>query len=212
MMKKALVALAISGMALSAQAGDVMLQEGFDNVFGLPGKGWVFTNASTTGGATNGWTQGTTAAFSAQQGDSTSFAGANYSSAAAGGTLNALLITPEFTTTWGNTISFWLRGAVDDAYSDQIAFGISQGGTALSDFTFQSAIVVPQGEWTEYIYNVAFREGTARFAFQYTGAADMSNYVGLDSLVISDVPEPSTMAILLAGAMGLAMSRRRKRS
>ena len=212
MMKKALVALAFSGIAMSAQAGDVLLQEGFENVFDLPGQGWVFTNASTPGGATNGWTQGTTAAFDAQQGTPASFAGANYSSAAAGGTLNAWLITPEFTTTWGNTVSFWLRGGADAGFSDQVAFGISQGGSAMSDFSLLPSFTVPQGEWTRYIFDVAFREGTARFAIQYTGAADVSNYVGLDSLVISDVPEPTTMAILFAGAMGQAMSRRRKRS
>lgn len=210
MMKKALVALAFSGVAMSAQA-DVMLQEGFENVFSLPGKGWVLNNASTPAGLTSGWTQGDPAQFSAQQGSSTSFAAANYNNAAAGGMLNNWLITPEFTTTWGNTITFWLHGAVDSSYSDQIAYGVSSGSSALTDFTMISAVTVPQGEWTQYTFTVDAREGKGRFAIQYTGAADLANYVGVDSLVVNDIPEPSTMLILAAGVMGLTMSRRRKR-
>jgi hypothetical protein len=54
-------------------------------------------------------------------------------------------------------------------------------------------------------------QGNARFALQYTGAADLANYVGVDSLLVSEVPEPSTMLSLFAGAMGLALVRRRKR-
>lgn len=196
---------------MSAQAGDVMLQEGFDNVFGLPSQGWVLNNASVPRGVTSGWTQGDPAQFNAQQGDTTSFAAANFANAAAGGTLNSWIITPEFTTTWGNTVSFWLRGAVEPGYADQIAFGTSNGSSALMDFAMGPAITVTQGEWTEYSFTIDAREGKARFALQYTGAADAANYVGLDSLVVADIPEPSTMAILFAGAMGLAMSRRRKR-
>ncbi|MFC5481209.1 choice-of-anchor J domain-containing protein [Massilia suwonensis] len=212
MMKKALVALAISGMAMSAQAGDIMIKEGFENVFSLPGKGWVFNNASTPGGATNGWTQGTTAEFEAHEGSPASFAGANFASAPEGGELNAWLISPEFMTTWGNTVSFWLRGAASEDYSDQIAFGLSQGGSELIDFAMNPAFTVSQDGWTQYTFEIKAREGKARLAFQYLGAADASNYVGLDSLVIADIPEPASAAILLAGAMGMVMSRRRKRS
>lgn len=196
---------------MSAQAGDVMLQEGFENVFSLPGQGWVLNNASTPAGVTTGWTQGDPAQFDAQQGAAESFAGANYASAAVGGTLNSWLITPEFTTTWGNTVSFWLRGASDALYSDQIAYGLSQGSSALIDFAMGPAFTVTQGAWTQYTFNIDPREGKARFALQYTGAADAANYVGLDSLVVADIPEPSTVMILAAGVMGLAMSRRRKR-
>lgn len=124
--------------------------------------------------------------------------------------LNSWLITPEFYTTWGNTVSFWMRGA-GEGYSDQFSFGLSQGGSALVDFAMGPAITATVGEWTEYSFVIDAREGTARLAFQYTGEADASNYIGLDSLLIADIPEPSTMAILFAGAMGLAMSRRRKR-
>ena len=211
MMKKALVALAFSGVAMAAQAGDVMLQEGFDNVFDLSAQGWVVNNASDPAGVTPGWTQGDPNLFEALAGAPESFAGANYSSAAAGGELNSWLITPEFATTWGNTVSFWLRGAADAAYSDQIAFGWSTGSRELTDFAMGPAFTVTQGEWTQYTFNIDAREGKGRFALQYTGAADASNYVGVDSLVVSDIPEPSTMMILAGGVMGLMMSRRRKR-
>lgn len=210
MMKKALVALAISGMTLSAQAGDVMLTEGFDNVFGLESKGWVMNNASNPLGVT-GWYQGDVDKFEAQAGAANSYAAANFGNATSGGIINNWLISPTFQTTWGNTVSFWLRGDLDADYTDQLAFGVSQGGSAFTDFVMNPAITATQGAWTEYTFTIDAREGMGRLAFQYTGEADLSNYIGLDSLVVSDIPEPSTMAILFAGAMGLAMSRRRKR-
>jgi hypothetical protein len=211
MMKKALVALAFSGMALSAQAG-ALLAEGFEDVGGLAAKGWVVNNASTPGGITaNGWFQGSSTVFPALRGTSSSFAAANWQNAAAGGELNTWLITPEFSTAEnGAIVSFWLRADAFAGTSDQVAFGFSNGSSDLSAFALSSPVTVGTNGWNRYSVRVAEGSGSARFALQYTGAADFANYVGVDSLEVSAVPEPSTMLILGAGLMGLMMSRRRK--
>jgi hypothetical protein len=211
MMKKALVALAISGMAMSAQAG-ALLNEGFEDVAGLASKGWVLNNASTPPGITSGWAQGSPTVFPALSGTSNSFASANYENAAAGGVLNNWLITPEFSTGInGATVSFWLRADAFADTSDQLAFGFSNGSSALSAFVLGSPVTVGTDGWMRYTANIGGGNGNARFALQYTGAADFANYVGVDSLLVSEVPEPSTMLSLFAGAMGLALARRRKR-
>lgn len=213
MMKKALVALAFSGMALSAQAG-ALLTEGFEDVGGLAARGWVVNNASSPGGITaNGWFQGSSTVFPALGGTSSSFAAANWQNAAAGGELNTWLITPEFSTAEnGAIVSFSLRADAFAGTSDQIAYGFSNGSSDLSAFALSTPVTVGTDGWVRYSVRVnETAGGTARFALQYTGAADFANYVGVDSLQVSEVPEPSTMLILGAGVMGLMMSRRRKR-
>lgn len=210
MMKKALFAVAMSGAMAGAQAG-VLVNEGFDDVPALEGKGWIVNNASSPAGGT-GWYQGDQSQFTSQKGAPESYAAVNYNSAAAGGELANWLITPEFSTTMNTSISFWLRGAEADGFFDQVAFGISAGGSALGDFALSQAVTVAPGEWTKYVFNFAPTGGTARFAIQYTGLADSANYLGLDSLRIAEVPEPASLLILAVGAMGLAAARRRKRA
>jgi len=215
MMKKALVALAFSGMALSAQAA-TLLSEGFDNVGNLSSQGWVLSNTSNPVGLT-GWFQGNESFFPAHSGEANSYAAANYNNAAAGGIINNWLITPEFATgANGATVSFWLRADAAAGFSDQLAFGFSNGSSDLGAFSMSTPVTIGTDGWMRYAFDVA-AGGNARFAMQYTGSADLANYVGIDTLSIdaiptaADVPEPTTMAILFAGVMGLAMSRRRKR-
>lgn len=216
MMKKALFALAISGAMASAQAG-VLLEEGFDNIGSLAGKGWVLTNASAPPGVTGTFYQGDQAQFESHSGAPESYAAANYGSAAAGGAINNWLITPEFSTALGASVSFWLRAAEAPDYFDQVAFGFSNGSTELSAFDLLPTVTVAAGEWVKYVFNLNATAGTGRFAIKHTGAADTSNYLGVDSLSISDlaageVPEPASILILAAGAMGLVATRRRKRA
>lgn len=210
-MKKAMVALAIASAMTTAQAG-VLISEGFDNVSDLASKGWVLNNASTPGGVIPGWFQGDQSQFGAKSGAPESYIAANYNNAAAGGILNNWLITPEFSTQFGATVSFWLRGAIDPGFSDQIAFGFSDGSSALSAFTLDPVLTVPTGEWTKYVARIGASDGTARFAIQYTGDADFASYMGVDNFFIAEVPEPSSVLILAAGVMGLAAARRRKRA
>jgi hypothetical protein len=205
MIKQAFAATVLAAATMSAQAG-VVINEGFDSVSSLSSSGWIFTNASTPGGVTTGWYQGTSGVFEAQAGASTSYAAANYNNTVEGGTISSWLITPEFDATNGVNISFYLRAA-GEGYADQIAYGFTAGTGAMTYVT-----AVPDSGWTLYtVYLAPSTLGVTRFAFEYLGTYDTANYVGLDSLTVA-VPEPASLALFAVGLLGLGTLRRRVRS
>lgn len=215
MFRKTLIALAMTGATASAQSATV-INEGFDDVFGLAARDWVLSNASTSGGSTSGWFQGNAATagtnfFNAQAGAGKSYAAADFNNAGEGGNLQNYLITPQFSTAGNVSVSFWARGIAEPDFFDQFAFGFSNGGFAISDFVLGPAITAQTDGWTQYAIDLGAQGANTfgRFAIEYTGAQVNADYVGIDSLVVQ-VPEPSTWMMLGAGLLALLGLRRRK--
>jgi hypothetical protein len=210
MMKKTFAAIALAGMAMSAQAA-VQFQQGFDNVNTLAGQGWTRSNQSDPIGGT-GWYQGDASQFTSQSGDINSYIAANFGNAAPGGAIDNWLISPVFNTDKNGSVSFWLRGFDDPNYTDQIEVGFSNGSGALGDFAMSDAFTAPTDGWTQYtyFYNTGAPGSQARFAIRYVGTYDTSDYIGIDTLAVN-VPEPTSALLFAVGALGLGAIRRRQR-
>jgi hypothetical protein len=204
MFNRAIVASAIGFASLSAQAV-TLLTESFDNVAGLSASGWSIVNNSSPLGSTD-WYQGDSTIFTAQSGSAEAYVAANFNSAAAGGTINDLLITPAFSTAASGTVTFWAKADIQPGFSDQIVYGIYSSGAFVAPTT-----VTLSGTWTLYTINFAAAGAgsNTRFAIDYTGLADTSNYIGVDTVTVTAVPEPTAALMLAAGLAGLAVARRR---
>ena len=214
-------ALALAAAAVcSSQAAAATLSEGFDTV--TPA-GWTVVNNSSPVGLTN-WFQGNDTVFSAQAGTSTSYAGANFNNTSGTGTISDWLITPTLTFNNGDTLSFYTRTVDSPAFADglEVRFsavgGVNVGSSAasLGDFTTLLVAVNPglstsgyPNAWTEYTATISGLGGptSGAIGFRYfvtnggpTGAN--SDYIGIDSVTITAVPEPETYAMM---GLGLAM-------
>jgi hypothetical protein len=202
--------LLVSALAFASvtHAATTLLSENFDSVDTLASHGWVLTNNSTPAGST-GWFQGEDFIVAPLSGG---YAAADFNNATSGGTIDNWLITPQFSTANSGHVSVWLSSELLDGYADTLKFGFSSGDSATSAFTTGS-LVTATGDWTEYsfAYAAAGAGSMARFAIEYTGAADTSNYIGVDSLSINAIPEPATWAMFALGAAALVARRRSAR-
>ena len=193
-----------------AQAVEV-LSENFDDAEMLAG--WSLMNNSVLPGEP--WFQGTAEVFSAHQGAPTAYIAANYFSAAGGqGTINNWLITPALDLIGPTTLTFFTRSAPVAGYNDTLEVRFSEGsGSDPAGFdtllaTIGGATPYP-GSWQEFNLSLPYA-GQGRFAFRYTGDAVVSNYVGIDTVSVLSVPEPSAYLMLGAGLFAFTMLRRRR--
>lgn len=188
----------------------VVLDEGFSDVTSLTN--WARINASSPQGQQ--WFQGNPGIFAAPQGAPDSYAAVNHLSALNGnGWIDNWLITPEVTLLGPSVLSFFARGAQAPGFGDLLEVRFSPGpDLSLTGFSvlFGSigGINAFPAMWQQYSASFDF-EGSGRFAFRYVGDADAANYIGLDSVRVTTVPEADVYLMLLVGLAGVAYLRRR---
>jgi hypothetical protein len=221
------LALALS-LGFSGAASADALTENFDS--GVPA-GWTVNNLSNPEGSTS-WYAGSTEVFDAYEGAPGSYLAANYNSVDFQGPISTWLILPSGTYNNGDTLSFFTRTASDTEWADNLEVrfsnvgGTDVGNTENSVGTFSTLLLSvnpneePTGypdDWTQYSVTLSGLSGATNgaFAFRYTvsdGGAfgSGSNYIGIDSVSVSAVPEPSTYLMFGVGAGLLAFMRKRK--
>jgi len=208
---KQLIVLAVLVLFASPACADVIV-ENFNNVAALGGAGWVMTNNSSPIGST-GWFQGNPAVFTSQQGAPNAYIAANFLNAAAGGNISNWLLTPLISLTNGDTISFYTRSAGIFADRLEVRFSTSGastdvGATDASVGVFTNLLLTvnptlnPNGyptAWTQFSLAVSGLGGpvTGRYAFRYfvPDTNLNANYIGIDTVQITAVPEPAMLPI-----------------
>ncbi len=215
-------ALAISGYAHAAAEPtptpapqsnpSVVLAENFDNVGQLAGNGWLSINASADAG--QGWFQGNDGIFSAHAGAANSYIAANYlSTNSAVGAIDNWLITPVLTLNGASTLSFFTRTS-DPGFNDslEVRFTSDISGSLASFTTLVTTVggngTYPDNGFQQFTASLP-ASGVGRIAFRYVGNGADANYIGIDTLNVAAVPEPSTYAMMGLGLAALLVARRK---
>jgi hypothetical protein len=227
----ALVLLVLVAGARSAHAGPVLLSENFDNVAGLTASGWTLTNQSAPAGTT-AWFQGNPGVFTAQSGAADAYIAANFAAADFGGNISLWLVSPVLTLQNNDLVSFYTRSE-DPTFGDQLEVRLSAAGaasntgsTASSVGTFSNLLLTLNandpgaqpypGAWTQYVLSVSGLSGptAARLAFRYVvnDTSVNGDYIGIDSVAVEAVPEPSTLTLSVLGMLAGARKWRARRA
>jgi hypothetical protein len=196
----------------------------------LTAAGWFRKNNSSPVGP-DVWNKGNTNDFTAQAGTAGSFAEVTYLSTIDNGAANTIsnwFLTPTLTIGNGYTISFYTLS--DQTAPDRLQIRLSTNGsstnvgttaTSLGDFTTLLLDINPSfaasgypSTWTQYTATVTGLSGstTGRFAFRYEidDSSVNGSAIGLDSIVVTAVPEPDTTLMLAFGLTVMGWSLRRK--
>lgn len=199
-------------MAISFQSrSQVLYSEDFATVVPLPA-GWAQQNLSLPVGTSN-WFQGNTAVFTAQNGATNSYIGANFNNISGAGTISNWLFMPNVTMRNGDIFTFWTRIATGGgAFPDRLQVRMSTNGasvnagannTSVGDFTTLLLDINPTYTstgypqvWTQYTITISGLAGptSGRLAFRYFvengGTGANSNYIGIDNVAYNTVPPP----------------------
>ncbi|NYE60305.1 hypothetical protein FHW58_001457 [Duganella sp. 1224] len=211
-----LAGLLVAAACCSAVAVPLLV-EGFDDVRTLPASGWVLINNSAPPGTT-GWFQGDPAIFPAAAGPADAYLAANFNNAAYGGAVSNWLLTPEVALVNGESLNFSLR-LLGEGLLDRVEVYFSPHGASTdvgAGFALLGAFEADADTgWQErtVLVNGLAAPASGRFGFRYV-VDDTSlngNYVGLDSVSINAIPEPSTVALVCLGAIALGSRRLRRR-
>lgn len=226
--------IAILGLvAVAGLANAQSFYDSFDaaNYAGSPPAGgtvvsvvnWTTVNNSTGGAGTTGWFQGTLAAANSGP----NYIAANYNTSTGSNGVSNWLMSPVRTFQNGDTISFFSRswGGNPATYPDRLYLKLSLNGASTNPGDFATVLVTINGglsptgypnTWTPYSATLTGLGGptSGRFAFHYstnTGGplGSEADYIGIDDVRYSAVPEPATMAALGLGAAALIRRRRK---
>lgn len=200
--------LAGSTPAAAQDGASVALNEQFNDVNSLDG--WTINNASVPPGLS--WFQGNPGVFASHQGAPDAYIAANYLSAQNGtGAIDTWLITPQLSLSGPTTLSFFARADQQPGYADTLEVRFGSNG----DFSTVLATLGAGGDsalgsnWQQHSATIDFT-GSGQFAFRYLGDAASANYVGLDTVSVTAVPEPSSWLLYLGGMLTVAALGRRQ--
>lgn len=207
-LKQVMAAAAMVVAGASASAG-VVLDEGFDSVATL---GWLQTNSGASGA---GWFQGEAFAFPAAAGADDSYMAANFvDGTRSSGPVSDWIFTPVLALAKETTIAFKARAYGSVGYLDtvEVYFSANGASTTIGDFTKIGTYASTADEgWVDQAYAVTTDYASGRFAFRYVVAdiATAGDYLGVDSLTVTTVPAPASLALVGLALAGVAATRRR---
>ena len=211
--KQVIAATAV--LAVSAGAQAMTLTEGFDDVASLSGAGWALVNNSSApvGGD---WFQGNSGIFPAAMGAANSYVAASFlSTSSPTGAISNWLMSPALLLDASSSVSFQVRTA-GDGFLDTLEVRLSTSGSSTNPAGFGTLLgtysASTDNGWQALSFSVGAlavaTEGRIAFLYKVSDVSVAGNYIGIDSVVITAVPEPATYLLMGLGVAALLLRRR----
>ncbi len=148
---------------------------------------------------------------------------ANFNNTTGANTINNYMMSMVRTFSAGDTISFWTRTVDSPFFPDRLRLVLSTNGASTNVADFSTVLLsVNEGltttgypnAWTQFSVTLT-SGGTGRFAFNYNvpnggPSGANSDFIGIDDVAYTAVPEPATMAALGLGVAAMIRRRNRK--
>ncbi|HET9034393.1 MAG TPA: choice-of-anchor J domain-containing protein [Dokdonella sp.] len=192
----------------------IVVDQGFDDITTLAGAGWTLNNNSDGVGTTD-WFQGNDTVFTAFDGATDAYIGANFNNTDGGGDggsgiISNWMVTPPINFGTGATVSFYTRTTTGSIFPDRLQvrvcaampcanFGAAGEGTGdfatlLTDINAGEVAGGYPDTWTQFTLTNTDglpTSGTGRVAFRYYvhnagPAGASSNYIGIDRVAIEE--------------------------
>jgi len=216
MLKKFLACVALIAGSATANAGPLLLDEGFDDLTTL--SDWYGANLADPDPNALTWFEGNAGIFEAAAGAPASYLASNYVTAGPASFVDTWLITPVMTV-WSGFADLTFSTRTDLALGGNVLQVLvnNTGVLSLDDWLVLDTIDADVNtDWTDYTYRYSGGVADVRFAFRYL-VDDVSlygDYVGIDTVQVRQVPEPGTLAMLAMAMllMPAVLRRRRARS
>ena len=223
MLRKLLICAALVAGSAGANAGAFLLDEGFDAVvnpgWSLPD--WYVANLTNPAASATSWFEGNTGNFDAAAGDAGSYLASNVFTAGSAASVDSWLITPMVHVESGVAdLSFSTR-TQGDWPGDYMEVLVNTTGAPLTSINlgeWASLGVIGADsfptDWASFAFHYNSNETDIRFAFRYLvdDAQNFGSYIGVDSVRITSVPEPGTLALLALGMLLAPLVLRRRRA
>lgn len=182
---------------------------------------WHARNNSLPLGGT-GWFDNP-AVFAAHSG--TELANANFNNTTGTNTIDNYMMSPMRTFNNGDLISFWTRTIVNPFFPDRLILKLSTAGASTLPASFSTTLLTVNptlsttgypSVWTQFGVTLSGLGGpsSGRFAFNYNvtnggPSGANSDFIGIDTVTYTPVPEPATLIGLGIATIGLLARRRR---
>lgn len=147
---------------------------------------------------------------------------ANFNNTTGANTIDNYMMSPVRTFSAGDTISFWTRTVDSPFFPDRLILKLSTAGASVNAADFSTTLLTVNNGLTTGGYPNVYTQfsvtlasgGTGRFAFNYNvpnggPSGANSDFIGIDDVQYTAVPEPASMAVLGLGVAAL-LRRRRK--
>lgn len=185
---------------------------------------WEYRNVSPGGPGLTSWFEGNDSVFGPNS--TPNYLAANFNNSTGSNNISNYLMSPVRTFNNGDTISFFTRTVTSVSFPDRLRLRLSTNGASTATGDFGTILLTVNPNLTTSGYPTAWQQFSAtitglsgatsgRFAFHYDvdGTAgpsgSNSDYIGIDTIRYTAVPEPATMAALGLGVAAL-LRRRRK--